>query len=233
LEFMRQEVMAPVAIETTRTSEEYVILKAKSDTSRNLLIRAACFDIVNKTMVVPVQELKAVLQEQSKAKETKIGPLTVEKQSRENPNTSRGLFVTRAILGQAKLVQEAKQQKKEIDEAKKEINIAKNTELATKKLEALCRLTVTILKSASTMDGLKNHNPAGDLKLAYQHLGGKVTNLPDGKRETFVKLLLVEEDIISIRLQTDKEKKSAEDATMPKMQQTIADTTTTSNNENN
>jgi hypothetical protein len=187
---MRRKVMAPVTIETTRTCEEHVILTAKSDTSRNLLIRAACFDIVNKTMVVPVQELKSLIYEQTKAKETKLGSLTVDTQSGENPDTSRGLYVTRAILGQAKLVQQAKQQKKETDEAKKEINMAKMTELT-----------------------LKNHNPAGDLKLVYQHLGGKVSNLPDGKRGTFIKLLLVKEEIRSIHLQANKEN-TQEDATM-------------------
>jgi hypothetical protein len=244
LDFMKREVMAPVAVETTRTSDEYVILNAKSDTSRNLLIRAACYDIVNKTMVIPVQELKAMLQDQNKAKDTKLGSLAVETQSRENPDTSRGLFVTRAILGQAKLVQEAKQQKKTLDLAKKEINIVKISELTTKKSEALARLTLTILKSASLFEGFKSHNPAGDLKLAYQLLGGKVSNLPDGKRETFVKLLLVEEKIISIRLQADKENQPPEDTTMPlnetpndaSMQQTIKDTTTStisSNNESN
>jgi hypothetical protein len=140
---MRRKVMAPVAIETTRTCEEHVILTAKSDTSRNLLIRAACFDIVNKTMVVPVQELKLLIYEQTKAKESKLVSLTVDTQSRENPDTSRGLYVMREILGQAKLVQQAKQQNKETDEAKKVINMAKMTELAIKKSEALSRLTVT------------------------------------------------------------------------------------------
>jgi hypothetical protein len=109
--------------------------------------------------------IKSVLQEQNKANETKLGSLTVKTQSRENPDTRHGLFVKRAILGQTKFVQEAKQQKKTIDEAKKEINIAKSTELATKKSEALSRLTVTTLKCASLMDGLKSHKPAGDLKL--------------------------------------------------------------------
>jgi hypothetical protein len=180
---MRREVMAPVAVDMTRTSDEHVILKAKSDTSRNLVIWAACFDVVNRTMVVPVQELKAVLQDQLKAKETKVGFLAVETQSRENPDSSRGLFVTRAVLEQAKLVQEAKLQKKVNDEAKKEINMAKNTELATKKSEALSRLTVTLLKSPLLMDALKDHNPAGDLKLSYQHLGGKTTNLPARREE--------------------------------------------------
>jgi hypothetical protein len=180
---MRREVMAPVAVDMTRTSDEHVILKAKSDTSRNLVIWAACFDVVNRTMVVPVQELKAVLQDQLKAKETKVGSSAVETQSRENPDSSRGLFVTRAVLEQAKLVQEAKLQKKVNDEAKKEINMAKNTELATKKSEALSGLTVTTLKSPSLMDALKDHNPAGDLKLSYQHLGGKTTNLPTRREE--------------------------------------------------
>ncbi len=102
---------------------------------------------------------------------------------RENPDSSRGLFVTRAVLEQAKLVQEAKLQKKVNDEAKKEINMAKNTELTTKKSKALSRLTVTMLKSPSLLDALKDHNAAGYLKLSYQHLGGKTTNLPARREE--------------------------------------------------
>jgi hypothetical protein len=132
-----------MAVETRHASKERVILRAKLDTTCNLLIWAACHDVVNKTMGFPVQESEKALPEQSKSKETKLGSLTVEKQSRENPDTSRGLFVTRAILQQAKLVQQAKLQKKEIDEAKKELDIAKDAELATKKSEALSHLAAT------------------------------------------------------------------------------------------
>ncbi len=150
--------MTPVAVDMMRASDEHVILKAKSDTSRNLVIWAACFDVVNRTMVVPVQELKAVLQDQLKAKETKVGSSAVETQSRENPDSSRGLFVTRAVLEQAKLVQEARQQKRKLTRQRRRQTLPK-CRVATKKLEAFSGLTVK-------MDGLKNHNPAGDLKLA-------------------------------------------------------------------
>jgi hypothetical protein len=124
-------------------------------------------------------------------------------------------------------VQDAKQQKKEIDEVKKEMSTAKNAELAIKKLEALSRLAVTMLKSASLVDGLKNHNPAGE------HLGGKVVNLPHGKRETLlVKLLLVEEEIVNARLQSHEESEPAEeDASM--QEQMIQDTTATTTSNSN
>jgi hypothetical protein len=123
LEFMKKAVMAPVAVKTRRTSKEFVIRSAKKDASCNLLIWAACCDIANRTIVAP--RIKSVAAGSTQGKGDKLGFLNVETQSRENPEASRGLFVTRGILGQAKLVQEARQQKKEIDEAKKETNVAK------------------------------------------------------------------------------------------------------------
>lgn len=36
---------------------------------------------------------------------------------------------------------------------------------------------------------VNKHVPATDLKLAYQHIGGKIGNLPNGKKETYVSLL--------------------------------------------
>jgi hypothetical protein len=68
LEFMKWEVvMAPVAIETIHTCEEHIILSANLDTSCDLLIQSACFDLVKNTMVVPIQELKSVMQKQKQA----------------------------------------------------------------------------------------------------------------------------------------------------------------------
>lgn len=108
LEFMKWEVvMAPVAIET-HTCEEHIILSANWDTSCDLLIQSACFDLVKNTMVVPIQELKSVMQKQKQVKETKIGSMMVDTQSCQNPDTSHGLYATRVILRQEKLVEEAK-----------------------------------------------------------------------------------------------------------------------------
>ena len=45
---------------------------------------------------------------------------------------------------------------------------------------------------------LMNHKPTIDLKLTYQHLGGIISNLPDGKKETFALLLSHMEAITSI-----------------------------------
>ena len=39
-----------------------------------------------------------------------------------------------------------------------------------------------------------------DLKLAYQHLGGAVSKLPNGQRHTFVTLLLKKKEIMEVPL---------------------------------
>ena len=52
------------------------------------------------------------------------------------------------------------------------------------KLDAFFRLTESIAESFDNEEMrriLLRHRPAGDLKLAYQSLGGIISNLPDGK----------------------------------------------------
>ena len=40
--------------------------------------------------------------------------------------------------------------------------------------------------------GLRAHKTNEDIKLVYQHLGGKLTNLPDGKRITIESAIVAE-----------------------------------------
>eukprot|EP00545_Synedropsis_sp_CCMP1620_P002775 CAMPEP_0119009844 /NCGR_PEP_ID=MMETSP1176-20130426/4633_1 /TAXON_ID=265551 /ORGANISM="Synedropsis recta cf, Strain CCMP1620" /LENGTH=491 /DNA_ID=CAMNT_0006962423 /DNA_START=277 /DNA_END=1750 /DNA_ORIENTATION=+ len=117
----------------TMCVEPTVIMQAKKCSNRNLLIRAAAYDIVRASLVVPVQEMKRITQEHAVAKNIKLGSSEVQQESRSNPDSSRGLYVTAELRAKARA--------------------------------------------------------ATDLKLAYQYLGGKVANLPNGKKETYVSLL--------------------------------------------
>ena len=51
--------MEPVAVDANKTIEPMVILRARGDKSRNLLIRGAAYDIVHQRTILPIQEMKA------------------------------------------------------------------------------------------------------------------------------------------------------------------------------
>jgi hypothetical protein len=133
--------------------------------------------------------MKRITHEHAAAKNIKIGSSEVQQESRMNPDSSRGLYVTAELRAKARAVQEAKDKKKMLEQSRKVDNDVKQKELAKKKEEAFNRLQSTIKQSLFLKEGLDKHTPATDLKLAYQHLGGKVANLPNGKKETFVSLL--------------------------------------------
>ena len=51
--------MAPVVIDVIRTTDPMVVLRARQNESRNLLIRGAAYDIVHQRTILPIQEMKA------------------------------------------------------------------------------------------------------------------------------------------------------------------------------
>mmetsp|Transcript_45184 Transcript_45184/g.54390 ORF Transcript_45184/g.54390 Transcript_45184/m.54390 type:complete len:143 (-) Transcript_45184:376-804(-) len=77
--------------------QEVVIIKAAKDSTRNLLIRAAAFDAVNRTVVCSAQEFRDITNEIVEAKKIKLGTGVVPEQSRKNPDSSSGLAVTLAL----------------------------------------------------------------------------------------------------------------------------------------
>ena len=51
--------MAPVSVYVIKTIDPMVILRARGDPSRNLLIRGAAYDSVKQRTIIPIQEIKA------------------------------------------------------------------------------------------------------------------------------------------------------------------------------
>ena len=96
------------ALETTVTSEKIVILRAKQETSRNLLIRADTHEAVRKSVVIPAQELKDVQQEISNLKTIQIEDLKVQRESRMNPDSTAGLAPSAEMRLQARRIAELK-----------------------------------------------------------------------------------------------------------------------------
>ena len=101
-----------------RTSEEAAIAKEKANVPRNLSISSAARDLMQKTLALPVQEMKQIAQEKVDAKQIKIGVIDADKQAQWNPDTSAGLCVCDGTLTKARAVQKAKDQHEE-DERKR------------------------------------------------------------------------------------------------------------------
>ena len=182
LEIVKGEVLGSNALTEKRTSNEMVILKAKNDTSRNLLIRAAAYEVVNKTVVVPAQELKNMQQEISHAKTIQVGPAADVRESRMNPDTTSGLFVTSEIRAHARRVDVLKNLDKQEAKERAVRTAAKNAVLSTKKKEAFGRIINSIVKEADNdmVKALTSHVPKTDIKLAFQHAGGQPKDCKDG-----------------------------------------------------
>ena len=59
IEDISRASVAPVAVDVIKTIDPMVILRARGNQSRNLLIRCAAYDIVHQRTNLPIQEIKA------------------------------------------------------------------------------------------------------------------------------------------------------------------------------
>ena len=64
--------MAPVAVDVIKTTDPMVILRARGNQSRNLLIRGAAYDIVHQRTILPIQEINADEMEMRKRRMVRI-----------------------------------------------------------------------------------------------------------------------------------------------------------------
>ena len=100
--------MGNVKLTSKRTRHETVIIRADNSTSRNLLICAAAYNVVYKSVVVPAQELKDIHTKINNSKGIKLGSYAHPHESRMNPDTSSGLYVTAEYRVAARRVQNLK-----------------------------------------------------------------------------------------------------------------------------
>lgn len=112
LESVKREVMGDSSLTCNRTCDEKVIIRAKSSSSRNLLICAAAYDAVYQSVVIPAQELKDIQKEIEGAKLIKLGAAADVRESRMNPDSSSGLYVTDKLRAAARRVATLKEQDK-------------------------------------------------------------------------------------------------------------------------
>ena len=192
LEVVKQDVMGTSKLTSKRTSNEKIILQAENSTSRNLLLRAAAYDIINKTVVIPAQELKDIQLEINNAKAITLGSYADPRESRMNPDSSSGLYVTAEYRAAARRVATLKEQDKR-EKAQKAVSTAsKNAELATKKKQAFDRTieSIKMQQDKSIRRGLTSHNPKTDIKLAFQHAGGVLSDCSNTRYSTYIDTIM-------------------------------------------
>ena len=120
LDEILRRAIDPVTIETTTTNDKLTIMRAKEDTSCNMVVQSVAYGFMQTLLLVPAQEMKTIYQKHTAAKEIKVGTLAIPlEERRTNPDTSWGLYVNGSVWELTRAVQNANQKKKSVDEIRR------------------------------------------------------------------------------------------------------------------
>ena len=185
--------MDPTPIQIMNTTDPHNILQARTNESRNLLIRSVAYHIINRVTVIPAQKLKDAMQGIANSKKVIIPKKTIPTATCMNPDSSTGLYITSELRAEARIVSDNNILFNEEKVRKQRETVIKIDKLKNKKATAFKNILCTIKKtSGNTTLGLRAHKMNEDIKLVYQHLGGRLTSLPDGKRTTIETVIVAE-----------------------------------------
>ena len=116
--------MAPVVIDVIRTTDPMVILRARRNESRNLLIRGAAYDIVHQRTILPIQEMKADEMEIRKKRMVRMPNSEREEEGRRmNPDSSAGIYFTASVEDQCRMIAENRKIKEEEKIKNSKVNV--------------------------------------------------------------------------------------------------------------
>jgi hypothetical protein len=111
-----REALGTIAYKSVLTNpNSTVIFRAQQDSSRKLLIWSEAFDVINCTLIVPVQEMKRVVQELNAAKGIKLGASSIPTESRQNPDSSYGVYCNDELRARARRSHDKRQGKEKND----------------------------------------------------------------------------------------------------------------------
>ena len=120
-----------------------------------------------------------------------------------NPDTSRGVYVNVGVRAQARSIQLLKDKKSEEDKLKRSEITKKNADILRKREEAFTKIMADMKRSVSPIEDILSTMTTDSLKLAYQHLGGVISKLPNGRKETYISVLCNKPEITSIERWTE------------------------------
>ena len=97
--------MEPIAVDSIRTTDPMVILRAQGIPARDLVIRAAAYDTVHQRKILPTQELKAAEMETRKRIMVWMTNRDGEEEGiRINPDYPSGIYATASVEDQCRLI---------------------------------------------------------------------------------------------------------------------------------
>ena len=104
--------MSPGELEAIRATDSMVIIRENGISSRNLLIRYAAYDTVQKRKILPIQEIKAVEMERRKRIIVRMPNRDGEEEVRiMNPDSSAGIYVTTSVEDQCRFIAQKRNMK--------------------------------------------------------------------------------------------------------------------------
>ena len=91
-----------------------IILRAKGESSRNLLIRSAAYDTVQQRKILLIQEIKAADMEMRKRRVVRMPKRNGEEEGIIiNPESSSGIYVTASVEAEFRLIAQNRRIKEE------------------------------------------------------------------------------------------------------------------------
>jgi hypothetical protein len=98
INIVAQEALGIIAYKSVLTSPNSTVIfqEVEQDSSRNLLNWSVAFDAINRKLIVPVQEMKRVVQEQNAAKGIELGASSIPTESWQHPHMETTVMMNSA-----------------------------------------------------------------------------------------------------------------------------------------
>ena len=190
--------MAPVSVDAIRTTDPMIILRKNGRSSSNFLIRAASYNTVQQRKIIPIQEIKAAEMEMRNMIMVRMPNRGGEEEGRRmNPDSSAGIYVTASVESHFILIAQNWKMKEEEKIKNTKVNALKRASRINKRATSFAKLVANHPNDMMASD--ENSTPllqvliilsTDNIKDSYQHLGGKMGELPDQKKRTVVEAIV-------------------------------------------
>ena len=176
-----EDTLAPIQLQLTSTNDPMVIVQAKGSTQqppRNILLRAEAYDTVRERAVLLLQEMKRETMMILKKKKVKLA--NEDANIRGKPNSTSLIYPVTVKVEQCRHVAANRIEMEEANNITAKKTDTRKVHLQLKISEAfdMCRFIKLIKKSSNT------------IKDAFVHIGGKLAELPNQRRDTVAREMI-------------------------------------------
>ena len=139
--------MVPGEVKSIRTTEPMVILRAKSRSSRNLLIQVSAYDTVQQMIIIPIQSIKAYDMEMRKRIMVRMPNRDGEEQgSIIKPDSSSGIYFTASVEAECRFISQNQNMKQEEKIKVIKANAMKRAACMNQRIKSFAKICKAIYK---------------------------------------------------------------------------------------